>query len=100
MKKIMVLFDFPGATTKQYDDAWTDITAAGHEHPKGLLSHAGAPTPNGDLMVVDVWESEQHFKDFGTVLMPIIQKIGLGDVKPTILPVHKFLVQEHMEEMV
>jgi hypothetical protein len=32
--------------------------------------------------------------------MPIIQKIGLGDVKPTILPVHKFLVQEHMEEMV
>lgn len=87
MKKIMVVFDFKQANLQQYDAVWNDLRATGNEHPQGLIMHTGAPTPNGGLMIVDVWESQQDFEAFGKTLLPFIQKQGL-QAQPTILPVH------------
>ena len=45
MKKVMVQFDFPGMTAKQYDQVWQDLRVAGHENPQGLefyVSTSGA----------------------------------------------------------
>src|SRR5450432_2088429 len=95
MKTVIVHFDFPEGTQEQYDQVWDDIRASGHEHPKGLIFHTGAPKPNGGWFVVDVWESEQAFHDFGNVLMPFIQKSGISMVPPTIMPAHYVYQGQH-----
>ena len=87
MKKIMVQFNFPGMTLKQYDQSWEECKAAGYEHPKGLLHHVGGMQGN-NLVVTDVWESQEAFDKFGNVLMPILKKAGFANVKPVIIPVH------------
>lgn len=84
----MIQFDFPEGTAELYDRVWEDLKAAGHENPKGLLYHVGAPKPSGGWLVVDVWESEQAFQEFGQTLLPIIQKHGIPQVQPAVFPVH------------
>jgi hypothetical protein len=44
-----------------------------------------APTPNG-WFVTDVWESEEAFRRFGEVLMPMLEELGVRDVQPKIYP--------------
>ena len=89
MKNVMILFNFPGMTSKQYDQVWADLRAVGHSNPNGLLYHVGAPSADG-WMVVDEWESEEHFRNFGATLMPILEKnnIPVNEFAPTVLPVH------------
>ena len=87
MEKQLVQFNIPGMTAQQYDKCWDELRKAGHENPNGLIHHVGAQ--HGDnWIVVDVWESMEHFHDFGEILMPILQKIGAPDVQPTISSVH------------
>jgi hypothetical protein len=88
MKKVLVHFDFANVTAQQYEKVWQDLRASGNKNPKGLLYHVGAPKPGGGWTVIDVWESEQAFKDFGMILMPFIQKNGIPNVMPSIQPVH------------
>ena len=83
----MVYFNLPGVSLQQYDQAWSDLRAAGYSHPQGLLHHAGAHDGN-DLIVVDVWESADAFGKFGETLVPILAKNGMPNVPPTILPLH------------
>jgi hypothetical protein len=99
MKQVTVHFDFPTATQKQYESVWDDLKASGNSHPKGLLFHVGAGGKNGGVMVTDVWESEQAFKEFGNVLMPFIQKSGLPVVEPDILETYNIYEAKHEEEL-
>jgi hypothetical protein len=99
MKKVVVLFNFPNVSLKQYDAVWDDLRAAGHSNPKGLISHVGAATPDNGIMVVDVWESKEAFDEFGKTLMPIIAKQGVPMVQPQILPAHYVLVKQSQAEM-
>ena len=87
MKKIMVQFNIPDMTAKQYDQAWEDLRAAGQAHPKGLIHHVGVQQGN-NWVVVDVWESAEAFTKFGETLMPILNKLGVAQVPPVITPVH------------
>ena len=87
MKKVLVQFDLPGMTTKQYDQVWRDLKAIEQSNPKGLLHHFGAPTTNG-FKVVDVWESEDRFNAFGKTLMPILEKNKAPKTAPKITPLH------------
>ncbi|SEA26840.1 hypothetical protein SAMN05443667_10356 [Flavobacterium gillisiae] len=86
-KRVMVEFDFPGMSVKEYDQIWQDLRKAGYEHPKGLIHHAGAPTDKG-VKIVDVWESADKFNEFGSALMPVLQKHGVKEPKPSIFPLH------------
>ncbi len=87
MKKVMVHFDIPGMTSNQYDQVWQDLRAAGHANPKGLIHHVGAPTAEG-WMVTDVWESADHFNEFGKTLMPILAQNGVPPAEPVVFPLH------------
>ena len=87
MEKVMVQFNFPGMTAKQYDQCWDELRKAGHANPAGLLHHVGAQQGN-NWAVVDVWESENAFNKFGETLVPILNKIGVSEVQPVITPVH------------
>jgi len=87
MKNIVVLFNCPGMTSRQYDGVWEDLRAAGHTNPNGLLYHVGAPTADG-WMVIDVWESEDHFNEFGKTLMPIMENNEVPKTEPVVMPLH------------
>ena len=87
MEKIMVQFNIPGMTSKQFDQAWDELRKAGLEHPSGLIHHVAGQQGN-NWVVVDVWESAEHFNKFGETLMPILGKVGVTPVPPVITPVH------------
>jgi len=89
MKKVIVQFNIPGMTVKQYDQSWVDLRAAGQSNPTGLLHHTGGQQGN-NIVCVDVWESAEAFNKFGETLMPILGKLGVAvdQVKPVITPVH------------
>src|SRR5436853_338701 len=87
MKKVMVQFNIPGMTSKQYDQAWEELRKAGQSNPRGLIHHVGAQQGN-NWVVVDVWESGEAFNKFSQTLGPILGKLGVANVPPTITPVH------------
>lgn len=87
MKKVMVQFSNPGVTAKQFDQIWDELRKAGHEHPFGLIHHVAGQQGN-NWVVVDVWESAEHFNKFSEILMPILKKVGVAQVPPVITPVH------------
>ena len=95
MKNVVVLFNSPGFTAKHYDQVWDDLRAAGQSNPKGLISHVGFAKPEDGWMVVDVWESEDAFNEFGKTLIPIIQKSGVEVPQPQVVPAHFVLVPQH-----
>lgn len=87
MKKVIVQFSFPGLSTQIYDKSWEEIRKLGHSNPKGLLHHVSGVQGN-NLVVYDVWESQEAFNKFGEILMPVLNKVGFPNIKPIITPVH------------
>lgn len=88
MKQVMVQFDIPGMTAKQYEQIWQDLRTAGYANPKGMQYHFGASAANG-WVVVEIWESADLLKEFGKILMPILTKYGFPqDEGPLVLPLH------------
>lgn len=87
MGNIIVHFNIPNTSSAQYDAVWKDLRAAGFSNPKGLISHVGGMKGN-DLIVVDVWESQEAFNEFGNTLMPLLKKNGFPDVQPQIIDAH------------
>ncbi|MFI5963785.1 hypothetical protein ACIA8J_16590 [Streptomyces asoensis] len=90
---IVVVLDMPGMTQAQYEQSAEKV--AGRPGPvrspadwpvEGLISHTSAPTENGWL-VVDVWESEEAFRQFGETLGPILRELGVEGVQPRTYPV-------------
>jgi hypothetical protein len=84
---IGVYFHPTSLSAGQYDEAVRQVDAAGARHPSGRIHHS-CFGPDGDLMVYEVWESQQAFEDYGQVLMPILQKIGIDPRTPDVMPVH------------
>jgi hypothetical protein len=88
MKEVLIHFIFPQGTKEQYDNVWRDLNIAGHASPKGLIYHVGSPGPEGGFMVIDVWESEEAFNEFGKVLKPILEKNEVAAAPPKVLPIY------------
>jgi hypothetical protein len=93
---LMLVFDFPGVTSQQYDrlcrslNDGRPLTSLAEFHRAGyhVVSHAAGPTPDGGWRVVDVWESEEALGCFRQKLMPLLEQIGIPPVAPQVLPVH------------
>ncbi|NUU23168.1 MAG: hypothetical protein HOV68_16895 [Streptomycetaceae bacterium] len=90
---IAAVFEIPGMTQTQYEQSADKVTGgrgpvkSPSDWPvPGLISHTACPTPDGWL-VVDVWESEEAFRQFGQIIIPILQELGVQDAKPKIYPV-------------
>jgi hypothetical protein len=79
----------PGSlTTQQYEQVTAELEDAGEARPAGRISHC-AFGPEDNLMIFDVWENEQTFEQFGKVLRPILEKIGLDAGTPDVMPIHR-----------
>ncbi len=102
---ISVYFHPKSLSAEQYDEAVRQVDAAGARQPAGRIHHS-CFGPDGDLMVYEVWESQQAFEDYGVrheapvltgpggktpdagVLMPILHNIGIDPGTPDVMPVH------------
>ncbi len=86
MSQIGVYFHSESMNQQQYNDILKALEAAGAGSPKGRLYHSCFG--EGDkLMVFDVWESQATFDAFGTVLMPVLKKIGVDPGTPDVMPI-------------
>ena len=84
---IAVRFTPKSMSTEKYDGIIRRLEQAGAGAPKGRLYHVCYGSKS-DLLVVDVWESQETFDEFGQTLMPILQEVGVDPGEPEISEVH------------
>ena len=84
---IAMYFNPPSMSAAQYDDVIKRLEAAGQGTPKGRTHHSAFGTPD-QLMVFDVWNSQEEFDAFGETLMPVLAEVGVDPGQPVVMPVH------------
>jgi hypothetical protein len=77
--------NFPAAT---YDQAIAQLEAAGAGAPAGRIQHFALSADSGDIVVFDIWESQEALDAFGATLMPILGGLGVELLPPTITTVY------------
>lgn len=82
---IAVYFHPTGMTLAKFEEIHERLAAAGHANPPGRLHHSCFGSDD-ELMVYDVWESQETFDAFGAVLMPILGEVGVDPGQPSIMP--------------
>jgi hypothetical protein len=87
---LAIYFHPKSLTAEQYDRAVTELTAVGADRPAGR-SHHSCFGSDDDLMVYEVWESQQAFEEYGKVLIPILTKIGIDPGAPDVMPVRNII---------
>ena len=91
---IAVYFHPKNMTLAQFDDVHRRLQASGDgDNPHRL--HHSCFGPDGDLMVMDIWDAPEHFEAFGAVLMPILAEVGIDPGEPAVMPVH--LLRQYAE---
>jgi hypothetical protein len=87
---ILMILDWRGVTTEDYDRV--NDAAGIHsdaDAPEGLIAHTAAVDDDGELIVADVWESEEALGRFvETRLAPALRELDLPAPAPRVLPVH------------
>jgi hypothetical protein len=93
---VVLVHQGPTVTKERYEETVRKLTdgQSRMESPSdwpvaGLLVHAAGEGPNG-FRVVDVWESEEACNQFGDVLTPILQEVGI-DEQPELYEAHTFV---------
>ncbi len=79
-----------GFTQDKYDEAITQLEAAGAGAPEGRSYHVALET-NGEIQVFDVWESQAAFDAFGATLVPIMTGLGVDPGEPMVAQVHNVI---------
>lgn len=87
MEKIMVQITVAGLTAAQYDKVWEELREAGHKNPKGMIHHYGGFVGN-NWLIIEIWESEALFTEFGKVLTPFLEKHAVPKIQPIVLDLH------------
>jgi hypothetical protein len=93
---VVLIHHGPTLTSETYDEVVRKLTGGKGrlESPSdwpvaGLLVHAAGQGESG-FRVVDVWESEAACRQFGEMLAPILQEVGI-DEQPELYPARTFV---------
>jgi len=87
---VMAVFEAPGMTAGQYDEVIRKLDEAGAGKPDGRLYHVATQRGNG-WFVIDVWESPEKLQSFASILMPLLQGVGVTPPQPELLPAHNII---------
>jgi hypothetical protein len=79
-----------GFTPERYADALRQLEAAGQGSPDGRTLHV-ALEEDGNILVFDIWESQEQFEAFGPTLIPILEGLGVGAAEPMVAAVHNVI---------
>jgi hypothetical protein len=85
---VTIIFQVPGAGHEEYDAVMERL---GPENPPGRIYHVCGPSEEG-WMVVDVWESVEHFEKFlAEDLLPAARATGFFASLPQTFPVYNII---------
>jgi len=98
MKKQLIQFNFSGVTEKQYEQVNDELRRIGQFPPSGLIHHI-ASFEGKNCQVTELWESKDAFERFGRTLMPIVNKFGIPEAKPTVRTVYNEFSSVETHEM-
>jgi hypothetical protein len=88
---IVVRFTPEGLTREQYDTAIRLLEERGVLPADGLDYHVCFGS-DGNLMVSEIWDSEEQFEAFGQRLTPILAEVGIrASVPPQHFEVHNVM---------
>jgi hypothetical protein len=73
---IVVRFSPTNLTTEKYDESIRRLEEAGTWPPDGLEYHVFFG-PEENLLVSEIWDSQEQLEAFGERLMPILADIGI-----------------------
>jgi hypothetical protein len=73
---IVVRFTPKGLTTEQYDKVQRLLNERGAFPADGLDYHVCFGS-DGNLLVSEIWDSQEKFEAFGPTLMPILAEAGI-----------------------
>jgi heme-degrading monooxygenase HmoA len=87
---ILMILEWQGVTTDDYERVNETIgIRSDADAPQGLIEHVAALTEDDELVIVDLWDSEQAQGAFiENRLGPAIQQLELPESAPRIVPVH------------
>lgn len=87
---IVVRFNPTQLAAQTYDDTVAKLEAQGDWPPDGLDFHVcfGA---DGNLLVSEIWDSQEQFEAFGERLMPVLEEAGIEPGEPTVFEVHNII---------
>jgi hypothetical protein len=88
---LIVHFSPVGMDRAKYDEVIRRLVQAGAGAPPGRLHHCCYDPGNGELRVVDLFDSEKSFEEFGKTLVPILTSVGIDVGQPTINGVHNVI---------
>ena len=77
-------------TAAAYDEAVSQLEAAGAGAPSGRLYHVALET-DGQIQVFDIWDSQESFDAFGETLVPIMSALGADPGQPMVSQVHNII---------
>ena len=77
-------------TPDKYDETLSALEDAGAGSPPGRTYHVALET-NGEIQVLDIWESQEAFDAFGPTLLPILAGLGLDPGQPMAARVHNVI---------
>ena len=88
---LVIRFNPPSLTAKQYDGAVRRLTEDG-VFPADGLDYEICFGPDGNLKVSQVWDSQQQLDAFTERLMPILAELGIDPGgEPEVLEVHNII---------
>jgi hypothetical protein len=89
---VIVMITAPGLTVEAYDGLVAGMDAhvgSGENHPAVL--HVAAVDTDGNVHVVDLWDSAEAFDEFTRRQIGPAARDALGPMEPRIVPVYKRL---------
>jgi hypothetical protein len=90
---IATYFHPKAMTLEQFEEIHERLDKAGERNNPHRLHHS-CFGEDGSLMVYDIWDSQESFRAFGEVLMPILAEVGVEPGEPMVMPVHKLIQTE------
>jgi hypothetical protein len=86
----LVRFAPESLTAAQYDESVKKLEDAGDFPPDGLDFHVCFGT-DGNLLVSEIWDSQEQFEAFGEKLMPVLTEIGINPGEPQLMEIHNIV---------
>src|SRR6476660_8804670 len=87
---VLMILEWEGVTPEQYKQVNDEMGIRSEaDAPEGLIEHIAALTDDDELVIADLWESDQALgKFFESRLAPALRKLEMPQSQPRILPVH------------
>jgi hypothetical protein len=86
---IVVKFAVSGMSAEKYQAGLRELEASGAGVPPGRLYHVSYGPPH-DLQVIDVFDSQMSFENFGKTLVPILERLGIK-AQPDVSQVYRII---------